>query len=135
MIWRKSELKNAYMVHTICTQYGLSIWSISYGPYDMGVNPVNHKVRGSFWANAKFKIILERKCLKVRKAKMHNPRMGVPEIKKDFDLWISLWFLVRYLSSIILAKLSSWTGNDENRLPHRFKISKVSNFASWGTLN
>ena len=51
-----------------------------------GVNPVNRKMRGSFGTNAKFKIILERKCLKVRKAKMHNPRMGVPEIKKDFDL-------------------------------------------------
>ena len=58
-----------------------------YGPYDMkwvrGVNPVNHKVRGT---NVKFKIILEQKCLKVRNVKMHNPRMGVPEIRKDFDL-------------------------------------------------
>lgn len=44
------------------------IWPILYGPYIIwgrGVNPVNHKVRGSFGINAKFKIILERKCLKV----------------------------------------------------------------------
>ena len=70
----------------------MNILSKRYGPHMAhmilvrGVNPVNRKMRGSFGTNAKFKIILERKCLKVRKAKMHNPRMGVPEIKKDFDL-------------------------------------------------
>ena len=58
------------------------IWFIRYVP-----NPVNHKVRGSFGTNVKFKIILERKCLKVRKVKMHNPRMGVPEIKKGISTY------------------------------------------------
>ena len=61
----------------------MNIWPERYGPlWVRGVNPANRKMRGSFGTNAKFKIILERKCLKGRKAKMNNPRMGVPEIKK-----------------------------------------------------